>query len=45
MTADGWLFVAESHRTLVGTGWAGGYLRHLHVRLGLERRGIGTQLV
>jgi GNAT superfamily N-acetyltransferase len=46
MTADGWLFVAESHGTLVGTaGWAGGYLRHVHVRLGFERRGIGTRLV
>jgi GNAT superfamily N-acetyltransferase len=46
MTADGWLFVAESHGALVGTaGWAGGYLRHVHVRPGFERRGIGTRLV
>jgi ribosomal protein S18 acetylase RimI-like enzyme len=46
MTADGWLFVAASHGTLVGTaGWAGGYLRHVHVRPGFERRGIGTRLV
>jgi GNAT superfamily N-acetyltransferase len=46
MTADGWLFVAESQEKLVGTaGWAGGYLRHVQVRPGLERRGIGTRLV
>jgi GNAT superfamily N-acetyltransferase len=46
MTADGWLFVAESHGALVGTaGWAAGYLRHMHVRPGFERRGIGTALV
>ena len=46
MTDDGWLFVAESHGTLVGTaGWAGGYLRHVHVHPGFERRGIGTRLV
>jgi GNAT superfamily N-acetyltransferase len=46
MTADVWLFVAESQATLVGTaGWAGGYLRHLHVRPGFERGGIRTRLV
>ena len=46
MTADGWLFVAESDGALVGTaGWEGGYLRHVHLRPGFERRGIGTRLV
>jgi GNAT superfamily N-acetyltransferase len=46
LTDEGWLFVSESHETLVGTaGWAGGYLRHLHVRPGFERRGIGTQML
>jgi GNAT superfamily N-acetyltransferase len=46
MIADGWLFVAASQETLVGTaGWAGGYLRHVHIRPGFERRGIGSRLV
>ena len=40
------MFVAESANTLVGTaGWAGGYLRHVHIRPGFERCGIGRDLV
>jgi hypothetical protein len=36
----------EPRDVLVGTaGWAGGYLRHVHVRSGFERRGIETRLV
>jgi GNAT superfamily N-acetyltransferase len=50
----GWLRMPEKSRTSVlqccprrrGTaGWAGGYLRHVHLRPGFERRGIGTRLV
>jgi len=46
MVLDGRLFVAERDKRLLGTaGWTDGYLRHVHVRPGDERRGIGTRLV
>ena len=46
MISGGRLFVAERGGQIVGTaGWTNSHLRHVHVRPGDERAGIGTQLV
>jgi GNAT superfamily N-acetyltransferase len=45
MISGGRLFVAERGGQIVGTaGWTNSHLRHVHVRPGDERAGIGTQL-
>ncbi len=46
LALSGRLFVATCDELLVGTAaWADGYVRHVHVRPGYERSGIGTLLV